>query len=66
MISGAYHDSMFVGEFAPVAMIFVPSKNGISHSPNEWTDYGDIALGVDVLAKSLLELSNMETNIIPV
>jgi ureidoglycolate amidohydrolase len=58
MISGAYHDSMFVGEFTPVAMIFVPSKNGISHSPEEWTDYKDIALGVDVLAKSLLELSN--------
>lgn len=60
MISGAYHDSMFVGEFTPVAMIFVPSKNGISHSPEEWTDYKDIALGVDVLAKSLLELSNRE------
>ena len=60
MISGAYHDSMFVGEFAPVAMIFVPSKNGISHSPDEWTDYKDIALGVDVLAKSLLELSNKD------
>lgn len=58
MISGAYHDSMFVGEFTPVAMIFVPSKNGISHSPDEWTDYEDIALGVDVLAKSLLELAN--------
>lgn len=61
MISGAYHDSMFVGEFTPVAMIFVPSKNGISHSPDEWTDYKDIALGVDVLAKSLLELSNKDT-----
>ena len=58
MISGAYHDSMFVGEFTPVAMIFVPSKDGISHSPDEWTDYKDIALGVDVLAKALLELSN--------
>lgn len=58
MISGAYHDSMFVGEFTPVAMIFVPSKNGISHSPEEWTDFKDIALGVDVLAKSLLELAN--------
>ncbi|GIM30351.1 Zn-dependent hydrolase [Clostridium polyendosporum] len=58
MISGAYHDSMFVGEFTPVAMVFVPSKNGISHSPEEWTDFKDIALGVDVLAKSLLELAN--------
>lgn len=58
IISGAYHDSMFVGEFAPVAMIFVPSKNGISHSPDEWTDFEDIALGVDVLAETLLTLAD--------
>ncbi|MDF2568009.1 MAG: Zn-dependent hydrolase [Oscillospiraceae bacterium] len=58
MISGAYHDSLFVGEFAPVAMIFVPSKNGISHSPEEWTDYEDIAVGVDALAETLLTLAN--------
>ncbi len=60
MISGAYHDSMFVGEFAPVAMIFVPSKNGISHSPDEWTDFEDIAKGTNILAETLYNLSNME------
>ncbi|OPX43623.1 putative hydrolase [Ruminiclostridium hungatei] len=58
MISGAYHDSLFVGEFAPVAMIFVPSKKGISHSPDEWTDYEDIAVGVDILANTLLTMAN--------
>lgn len=58
MISGAYHDSLFVGEFAPVAMIFVPSRNGISHSPDEWTDYEDIAVGVDILADTLLTMAN--------
>lgn len=57
-ISGAYHDSMFVGKFAPTAMLFVPSKDGISHSPEEWTDFADIAKGVDVLANTLLELAN--------
>lgn len=57
VISGAYHDSMFVGEFAPMAMIFVPSQKGISHSPEEWTDYEDIAKGVDVLADTLLKLA---------
>lgn len=61
MMSGAYHDSMFVGEFAPVAMIFVPSKNGISHSPDEWTDFEDIALGTDVLAETLLKLANCKS-----
>lgn len=57
-ISGAYHDSLFVGEFAPIGMIFVPSKNGISHSPEEWTEYSDIARGTDVLAQTLLTLAN--------
>lgn len=58
MISGAYHDSMMVGKFAPMAMIFVPSKDGISHSPDEWTEYEDIAKGTNVLANTLLKLSN--------
>lgn len=58
MISGPYHDSLFVGCFTSIAMIFVPSKNGISHSPGEWTDYEDLAKGVDVLAHAVFELSN--------
>lgn len=57
MISGAFHDSMLVGRFAPIAMIFVPSKDGISHSPEEYTDYGDIALGTDILAETLLQMA---------
>lgn len=57
-ISGAFHDSMLVGEFAPVAMIFVPSKDGISHSPNEWTDFADIAAGANILTDVLVELAN--------
>lgn len=57
VISGAFHDSMMMGIIAPVAMIFVPSSNGISHSPEEWTDYEDIANGIEVLAGTLMELS---------
>lgn len=57
-ISGAFHDSMLVGEFAPVAMIFVPSKDGISHSPEEWTDFADIAKGADILTDVLVNLAN--------
>lgn len=59
LISGPVHDSLFVGRFAKNAMIFVPSKNGISHSPEEWTDYEEVAQGADVLANTLLKLSNM-------
>lgn len=58
MISGPYHDSLFVGKFAPTAMIFVPSKNGISHSPEEWTEFEEIAQGADVLASTLYKLAN--------
>lgn len=58
MVSGAYHDSMMVGKFAPVSMIFVPSKDGVSHSPDEWTDFEDIALGTDILAETLFMLAN--------
>ncbi|MNE11810.1 N-carbamoyl-L-amino acid hydrolase [compost metagenome] len=57
MVSGAFHDSMLVGRFAPIAMVFVPSKDGISHSPEEYTDYGDIALGTDILAEALLQMA---------
>lgn len=57
LISGPYHDSLFVGRFAPTAMLFVPSKDGISHNPEEWTDYEQIARGTDVLANTLLELA---------
>ncbi|CAM4265005.1 MAG: M20/M25/M40 family metallo-hydrolase [Paenibacillus macerans] len=57
MVSGAFHDSMLVGRFAPIAMIFVPSKDGISHSPEEYTDCRDIARGTDILAETLLRLA---------
>ena len=56
--SGAYHDSLFLGEFAPVAMIFVPSRDGISHSPLEWTDRKDIEAAARLLTESLIRLSN--------
>jgi acetylornithine deacetylase/succinyl-diaminopimelate desuccinylase-like protein len=35
-------------------MIFVPSRDGISHNPAEWTDTEDIALGVQALARALV------------
>ena len=58
MVSGAYHDSIFIAEFAPMGMIFVPSHKGISHDPDEYTDMNDIVLGTEVLTNTLLTLSN--------
>ena len=58
MASGAYHDSMLISAFAPFGMIFVPSKDGISHDRREWTDYGDLAKGTDVLVRVLQALAD--------
>jgi ureidoglycolate amidohydrolase len=58
MVSRAYHDSLFVARFAPVAMIFTPCRGGVSHRPDEYASPEWIAAGVQVLARSLAELSN--------
>jgi ureidoglycolate amidohydrolase len=57
MVSRAYHDSLFMSRIAPTAMIFIPCRDGISHRPDEYAAIGDIATGVEVLARSLAELS---------
>jgi N-carbamoyl-L-amino-acid hydrolase len=56
LASGAGHDAAFVARIAPAAMIFVPSRNGVSHAPEEWTDTEAIATAADVLALTLATL----------
>jgi allantoate deiminase len=60
MPSGAGHDAMLIGRRAPAAMIFVPSRGGISHCPDEYSSPAHIALGVGVLASALRELLGKE------
>ena len=57
MISRAYHDSLFMAQVCPTAMIFVPSKDGISHRPDVYTAPEEIAQGVRVLAGALEALA---------
>lgn len=57
MHSGAGHDSQVIAPYYPTAMLFVPSINGVSHSPAENTDLDDLAVGVQVLARTLFELA---------
>ncbi|TJY40689.1 Zn-dependent hydrolase [Cohnella pontilimi] len=52
--SGAGHDANQLARIAPVGMIFVPSRDGRSHCPEEWTEYEDVALGVEAVARALL------------
>ena len=57
MISRAYHDSLFLSRIAPVAMLFIPCRNGYSHRPDEYASIEDIARGTLVLAETLAALS---------
>jgi ureidoglycolate amidohydrolase len=57
MISRAYHDSLFISGIAPVAMLFIPCRNGYSHRPDEYASPEDIARGTLVLAETLATLS---------
>jgi N-carbamoyl-L-amino-acid hydrolase len=54
--SGAGHDGVFVARIAPMGMIFVPCKDGRSHTPEEWAEPADCARGTRVLAETLLLL----------
>ncbi|MDQ6779202.1 MAG: M20 family metallo-hydrolase [Actinomycetota bacterium] len=57
MISGAYHDAMVLGAKVPMGMIFVPSVDGLSHHPDEYTEARDIDRGVEVLAGTVARLA---------
>ena len=56
MQSGAGHDSQEIAAIAPVAMIFVPSVGGISHSYQELTKPGDMSNGANVLLQTILAI----------
>jgi ureidoglycolate amidohydrolase len=58
MVSRAYHDSLFMARLAPIAMIFIPCRNGVSHRPDEYAKPEDIALGTRVLALTLAKLAS--------
>lgn len=49
MVSGAGHDSLEIGQSIPTVMLFVPSKDGRSHTPVEFTKYSDFAKGTIVI-----------------
>ena len=58
MVSGAGHDSMtFQARGIPTGMIFIPCKEGVSHSPEEAIRMEDAALGTQILADTILRLA---------
>jgi acetylornithine deacetylase/succinyl-diaminopimelate desuccinylase-like protein len=58
--SGATHDTAHVAKVAPAGMIFVPSRQGVSHAPEEWSSVEDIARGVEVMTAALRALDDQE------
>ncbi|SAL55738.1 allantoate amidohydrolase [Caballeronia sordidicola] len=56
--SGAFHDAMYLAKHCPSAMLFVPSRGGISHNPAESTGDDHLVLGTRALAHCLVHLCN--------
>ena len=59
MLSGAGHDAMNIAELVPTAMIFIPCKNGISHSEAEFASSFDATAGANVLLHAMSELAGV-------
>jgi ureidoglycolate amidohydrolase len=59
MVSRAYHDSLFMARIAPVGMVFIPCRGGVSHRPDEYSAPQEIENGVKVLASTLAKLSEV-------
>ena len=57
MQSGAGHDAMMIANvIRDTGMIFAPSKGGVSHCPQEWTEWSDVENSVNVLLHTILKL----------
>ena len=54
MTSGAGHDAQMMARICPAAMIFVPSKDGISHNPREFTPADDLIAGANILLDAVI------------
>ena len=60
LASGAGHDAGMLSSVCPTAMVFVPSVNGLSHNPGEFTHPSDLAAGADVLLQVVVDLAGRE------
>jgi N-carbamoyl-L-amino-acid hydrolase len=62
MVSGASHDAQMLARVCPTAMIFVPSRGGISHNPEEFTEPDDLVNGAEVLLGTISRLIMRRTS----
>jgi len=57
MTSGAMHDASNIARIAPAAMIFIPCRDGISHSEDEWIDPEHLASGCQLLTDTIVQMA---------
>lgn len=57
---GTGHDAMITAEHIPTNMIYVPSKDGITHHPDEWTDYDDLQKGIELMFHTVSKISKKD------
>ncbi len=58
LMSGPFHDALALSYVCDYGMIFVRCKDGISHNPQEFASYDDVALGTELLYKTVLRMTN--------
>ena len=55
--SGAGHDAQMIARMCPAGMVFVPSRDGVSHNPAEYTEPDDLEAGANVLLSVITTLA---------
>lgn len=63
MPSGAGHDAMNMVKLCPTGLIFIPSVNGISHHPDEFTELDDIMIGIDFLEEVIMHYTKADEKV---
>ena len=56
LASGAGHDALFVSHLAPMAMVFIPCREGKSHCPEEWAEKEHLRDGADTILRAVIKL----------
>ncbi len=60
IISYAGHDAQIMNQITPSAMIFLPSVNGVSHNPKEFTEWHHVETGANVLLRTMLQIADAD------
>ncbi len=58
LVSRAYHDTVFMAQKCPAAMIFIPCREGYSHRPEEYSEPEHIVAGARTLTSTLVQLAD--------